>query len=78
VTGQVVRLEIVDNGRGLKPASGEKSSSLGMVGMRARARQLGGELIVENRKEGGLRIRAEVPLQEVEPNAEQEDTSFVG
>lgn len=78
VTGQVVQLEIVDNGHGLKPATGEKSPSLGMVGMRARARQLKGELIVENREEGGLRVRAEVPLQEVDPNADQEDTSFVG
>lgn len=78
VIGQVVRLEIADNGHGLKPVSGEKSPSLGMVGMRARARQLGGELTVENRKEGGLCIRIEVPLQEVDPHAEQEDTGFVG
>jgi len=78
VEGNRVQLEILDNGRGLKPATGEKSPSLGMVGMRARARQLGGELIVENRKEGGLRVRAEVPLQQVSPNAEQEDSSFVG
>ena len=78
VDGDVVQLEIVDNGRGLPTAAGEHRPSLGMVGMRARARQLGGELIVENRKEGGLRLRAEVPLQEVDPNAKQEDPSFVG
>lgn len=78
VEGRRVGLEILDNGHGLKPATGEKSPSLGMVGMRARARQLGGELIVENRKEGGLRVRAEVPLLQVSPNAEQEDSSFVG
>ena len=78
VEGDAVRLEITDNGRGLQPAVGEKSPSLGMVGMRARARQLDGELIVENRKEGGLRVRVEVPLQQVEPNAEQEDSSIVG
>lgn len=75
----MVRLEINDNGCGLKSASsGEHSPSLGVVGMRARARQLGGELIIENRKEGGLRIRAEVPFQQVDPDGEQEDTSFVG
>ena len=78
VDGDTVHLEIADNGHGLKLGAGEKSPSLGMVGMRARARQLGGELIVENRKEGGLRVRAEVPLQQVEPNAEQEDSSLVG
>lgn len=78
VEGNEVELEIVDNGRGLPSSGGEHRASLGMVGMRARARQLGGELIVENRKEGGLRLRAEVPLQEVDPNAKQEDPSFVG
>ncbi len=78
VEGRSVQIQIADNGRGLRAASGEKKPSLGMVGMRARARQLGGELIVENRNEGGLRIRAEVPLQEADINADQEDTSFVG
>lgn len=78
VSGRTVQLEIADNGRGLKQASAAKNPSLGMVGMRARARQLGGELIVENRNEGGVRIRVEVPLQKVEPSAEQEDSSFVG
>ena len=78
LTDQTIQLEIADNGRGLLPASHARNPSLGMVGMRARARQLDGELIVENRKEGGLRLRVEVPLQQVDPNAEQEDSSFVG
>jgi signal transduction histidine kinase len=77
VTGSSVHLEILDNGCGLKPFN-QKHPSLGMVGMRARARQLGGELIVENRREGGLRLHIEVPLQQVELNAEQEDSRFVG
>lgn len=78
VEGQHVHLAIADDGRGLKPEANGKSASLGMVGMRARARQLGGELIVENRKGGGLLIRVDVPLRLVEPDAEQEDSSFVG
>lgn len=78
VSGQKLQLEIADNGRGLQPSSGENNPSLGMAGMRARARQLGGDLIVENRKQGGLRIRVEVPLREAEPHAEQENPSFVG
>ena len=78
LTNQLIQLEIIDNGHGLLPASGEKNPSLGMVGMRARARQLEGELMVENRREGGLRVRVEVPLQQVDPNEEQEDSSFVG
>lgn len=78
VKGSTIHLEISDNGNGLKPASGVKSPSLGMVGMRARARQLGGELMIENRKEGGLYIHVEVPVRKVELDAEQEDSSFVG
>lgn len=76
--GDAIHLEISDNGHGLKPTAGERSPSLGLVGMRARARQLGGELIMENRKEGGLLIRVQAPLRQVEPDAEQEDSSFVG
>jgi signal transduction histidine kinase len=78
VKRDTIHLEIADNGHGLKAARGEKAPSLGVVGMRARARQLGGELIMENRKEGGLLIRVEVPLRQVSLNAEQEDSSFVG
>ena len=78
VSDNVVRLTIYDNGHGLKSAPVHKAPSLGMVGMRARARQLGGDLIVENREEGGLRIHVEAPLNQVERNAEQENPSFVG
>ena len=77
--GQTIHLEIADNGHGLVAETADKSPSLGMVGMRARARQLGGELIIENREGGGLAVRAEVPLRQADPDAEQpEDSSFVG
>lgn len=76
--GEKIHMEIADNGRGLTPMAGQNGTSLGMVGMRARARQLRGELFFQNRKEGGLLIRVEVPLQQVEPHAEQEDSSLVG
>lgn len=79
VNGRTVNLEIADNGHGLQPSAGPKSPSLGMVGMRARARQLGGELTVENRGARGLVIRVEVPLRQVEPlDVEQENPSFAG
>lgn len=78
VSGDMVYLQIADNGRGLKLDVSQKNPSLGMVGMRARARQLGGELIVENRKGGGLLIRVEVPLRQVDDDGEYENSSFVG
>lgn len=77
-SGEKLKLVIADNGRGLQPRAGEANPSLGMVGMRARARQLGGELMVENRMEGGLRVQAEVPLAWGENNAGQEDPGIAG
>lgn len=74
-----IRLTISDNGQGYAADSGAGAGpSLGMVGMRARARQLHGELVVENRKEGGLRIRVEAPMQKADASVEQENPSLVG
>jgi signal transduction histidine kinase len=73
-----VVLAITDNGKGLRALPERKNPSLGMVGMRSRARQVNGELLVENRAEGGLRIRVEAPLAKAEPSVEQEDSSIVG
>lgn len=79
VTPGRIRLTIADNGRGLETGAQEgKGPSLGMVGMRARARQLDGELLVENRKEGGLRIEVDAPLRPAAAHVEHEDPSLVG
>lgn len=77
---QFVCLTISDNGKGLSASEERKGPSLGMVGMRARARQINGEFVAENLKEGGLRLRVEAPLEAAEPNhvEQQEDPSFVG
>lgn len=73
-----IALTVEDNGRGLPESATSKSASLGMVGMRARARQIGGDFIVQNRKEGGLSLQVNAPLREASPDAEQEDSNFVG
>ena len=51
-------LEIRDNGKGL----GEATDGLGILGMRERAYQLGGELVIVNRPEGGCLVRAQIPI----------------
>ena len=58
-----IRLSIVDDGVGLGPDAGTVPGrpSLGMVGVRARARQCGGELTVEPAESTGLRVEAVVP-----------------
>ena len=64
-SGQKIHLSIEDNGKGIQPVieSGLPNSSLGMVGMRARARQSGGELSVSNVVPHGLLSEAVVPVK---------------
>jgi signal transduction histidine kinase len=52
-------LEIEDNGIGL----GASQAGFGLRGMRERARQLGGELVLSPRPGGGTRITARIPLE---------------
>jgi signal transduction histidine kinase len=58
-----VALTIEDNGTGLPANHQPAPASLGMVGMRARARQAGGELSVDSGKQGGVRIQVVVPAR---------------
>jgi signal transduction histidine kinase len=58
-----IRLSIIDDGKGLPAEPSASPPSLGMVGMRARARQCGGELNVTATQPHGLRIEAVVPLR---------------
>jgi signal transduction histidine kinase len=60
-------LVVQDDGKGL-PLD-RSSRSLGLVGMRERARQLGGSVTVANAAEGGVRVTMRAPLRqyEVEP-----------
>jgi signal transduction histidine kinase len=66
VEGAVVRLTILDNGCGLSPDREESSTSLGLIGMRARARECGGTLDLQMAQPNGLRIVVEVPLRPAE------------
>lgn len=60
-----IRLSIIDDGKGLPEdeTDSETSPSLGMVGMRARARQCGGELSLNPAQPHGLRVEAVVPVR---------------
>ena len=78
VEGERIRLSIVDNGHGRAATPSQTGPSLGMVGMRARARQVDGDLTLRNRPEGGLRIQVDAPLRRAGEHVEQEDPSFVG
>jgi signal transduction histidine kinase len=78
VEGNHIRLTVEDNGRGIQEKGQATGASLGMVGMRARARQIGGELQVENRAEGGLRIDLIAPFERPENGTRKEDSDRSG
>lgn len=77
--GERVTLVIEDNGRGLVAAHPAKPS-LGMVGMRARARHIGGEFDVMDRTGGGVRLAIRAPARPPEPDDDddQEDADSAG
>lgn len=60
--GERLTLCVRDNGRGLPPDH-DDGRSLGMTGMRARARNMGGELRVDTTAQGGVYIEVWVPLR---------------
>jgi PAS domain S-box-containing protein len=57
-----LRLEIADDGVGL-PQSTKRPGSLGLVGMRERARRLGGECVVSRREPKGTIVTLLVPIR---------------
>jgi signal transduction histidine kinase len=59
--GRVV-LEVTDDGRGIPEDRIDDSGSLGILGMRERARALGGELDIHRNAGGGTAVVATVPL----------------
>lgn len=58
-----VRLEVKDNGQGLRPDDLNKRTSFGVRGMRERARDLGGALEIGPGEPVGTRLRLRLPLR---------------
>ncbi len=58
-----VHLSIRDNGKGLPPREQLRTGSLGLTGMRARARSAKGELTIHSGPGEGVRIEVWVPLE---------------
>jgi len=72
--GDKIRLRISDNGKGIDAAEKTARRGIGMTGMRARARNAGGELQVLT-PDKGVTIEAWVPSTVVKD--EQEDTNLI-
>jgi len=73
-----LHLVIEDNGKGMPMLSGKREGSLGLVGMRARARQTGGEFSVTTGVSGGVKLEVWAPARKVSALAEQENSHLVG
>jgi PAS domain S-box-containing protein len=63
IEGDVLHLEVEDDGQGIAPENLAKSRSLGLKGMRERVSYLGGSLDVARAPRGGTRLRAQVPVR---------------
>ncbi|MGV8894549.1 MAG: PAS domain-containing sensor histidine kinase [Burkholderiaceae bacterium] len=63
-TGQGVKLEITDNGRGITAMDRTKPESFGIRGMVERAKMLGGEFSISAPLEGGCMITIDLPVGE--------------
>jgi signal transduction histidine kinase len=62
VAGDMLTVSVSDDGRGVANASHRSRGSLGMMGMRERARYLGGSLTVGSRRDGkGTVVELRIP-----------------
>jgi PAS domain S-box-containing protein len=60
----VLRLDVEDDGKGIGPEAVRSPSSLGLLGIRERARRLGGTAVIRNREPSGTIVSLQVPADE--------------
>lgn len=75
--GDHLHFTVEDDGVGL-PLQSQMRPSLGMVGMRARARHIGGDLVVTSRPGGGVQLSMRAPARPADPEPHEEDTHPAG
>jgi signal transduction histidine kinase len=69
-TGSEVLFDIRDDGKGIPPSNGRGREGLGLVGIEARARSAGGQVLLESAEGSGLHIEVRIPQ---ESNEERDD-----
>ena len=73
-TERQIALTVCDNGRGIEDMDLRKPGSYGLRGMRERADQLGGSLLIKRGPEGGSVFTVRLPLPEKDQRHEAEVT----
>jgi signal transduction histidine kinase len=63
VGAETLSLEVIDDGVGISPDSAHNPRSLGLLGIRERARRLGGTASIAPTKPGGTRVALAMPLR---------------
>ncbi|MHB1193628.1 MAG: PAS domain-containing sensor histidine kinase [Longimicrobiales bacterium] len=63
--GEVLVLEVLDDGIGITDEQCRDRASFGLLGMRERAARLGGSVVIDRRPEGGTRVTAKVPVKPI-------------
>jgi signal transduction histidine kinase len=58
---RAVSLAVLDDGTGLPASDGPLPAERGLAGMRERAAEIGGTLVIDTRPGGGTEVRAEIP-----------------
>jgi len=62
--GPSLKLTIRDNGKGIKEKQIDNSESFGLIGMRERARFLGGEIDIKGIPNKGTTVKLEIPIKQ--------------
>jgi PAS domain S-box-containing protein len=63
-TADAISLRIVDDGTGFDPRVVQGKGGLGLVSMRERVRQLGGEILIDSQLAAGTQLQVRLPLSE--------------
>ncbi|MFC2029509.1 sensor histidine kinase [Chloroflexota bacterium] len=73
--GDTTTLTVEDDGQGMtfEPLSSEGHGGQGLANMRARARMLGGELLLDGEPPGGLRLRLTIPCDGAQETVEEKE-----
>ncbi len=64
--GPNLKLTIKDNGKGIEEEQIKSSDSFGLIGMRERARYLGGELKIKGIPDKGTTVMLEIPIKKIQ------------